>query len=231
MNEVIKVYSHVRSGTHLLMSVMYENFYKGREDLHGEFRKVGHWSHKYDGFSLFKSTETGKYIPWRGLFGRHGFYPVDDKSIVYIYRDGRDVMQSMYNFYPLRSQEDQALSFSEYIKKPMDWWEGPNKKCKPKMTPVEHWYNSVDAWINSKATLVRYEDLVSNPYKVIKEIEEKFELKRKTEDFYLGSKKVGLAPQKAIIGSWREYFSKEDVDYFNSVVPSDFEGLYGVQNV
>src|SRR5690349_243058 len=99
MNEIVKVYSHPRSGTHFLMSLLYRNFFRGRE-LGVSMRPTmaGHWSRQRAGesqsFVLDGKRSTGERfeIPYAELFGSHALQPPESKSrAIYVVRDGRDV--------------------------------------------------------------------------------------------------------------------------------------------
>ena len=89
-NNYIKIYSHPRSGTHFLETFLAKNFYKNEDLSSNGAIHYGHWSNKI-------LLEEGE--PYHKLFGSH-FFPRDskiDKKNIYIYRDGRAVIASIWN--------------------------------------------------------------------------------------------------------------------------------------
>jgi hypothetical protein len=85
----------------------------------------------------------------------HMPYDPDYKKVIYIVRDGRDVMVSAYNYYYSRHQ----ISFLDFLQ--LDIWPG-------------HWHTNVLSWLNNSHQLelliVRYEELLKDPFKQLKNI-------------------------------------------------------------
>jgi len=218
MKEYIKIYSHPRSGTHFLEAFLAKNFYDG-ENLSSEGSiYYGHWSNKI-------LLEDGE--PYHKLFGSH-FFPdkakIAKKSI-YIYRDGRAVIASLWNskFY---NKELEGISFSDYLRKEIDWIGGTGQEGYPKMNIVQHWEKHIEHWINlnNKDILyLRFEDLKNNPTYVYNKICKLFYPIKFYKEIIFGKKnldpikdKVGLKPNAAKINSWEQLFSEEDLDFFYS---------------
>ncbi len=226
MNPVVRVCSHVRSGTHFLLSLLYENYYKERRDLAHRAEQLGHWDNPGTHDALFTGTDSNRFVAWHGLFGGHRFLPPPDTGgTIYVFRDGRDVAASVYRTPHFRGRADGALSFSRFLRKPIDWFEAPDQRAEPEMTLAEHWYRSVSAWLASGAFRVRYEELVADPEGALRRIEAAFGL-RPPARRYTGERPVGLAPGAGGAGGWPRLFEPRDLDFFFSVVPRPFEGLW-----
>ena len=85
----------------------------------------------------------------------HMPYDPEYKKVIYIVRDGRDVMVSTYNYYFSTNQ----ISFLDFLQ--LNIWPGP-------------WYTHVLSWLENAhlidMLLVRYEDLLTDPYEQLKNI-------------------------------------------------------------
>ncbi|PQB03871.1 sulfotransferase domain-containing protein [Aureitalea marina] len=222
MKEHISIYSHPRSGTHFLEAFIARNFYRGQNLSSNGAIYYGHWSNKI----LLESGE-----PYHQLFGSH-FFPEEvkkKKRRIYIYRDGRAVISSIYRskFY---STSWDGISFSEFLRKKIDWYGGLGREAYPDMNIVEHWYHHLNSWMNQPQDdllIIRFEDLKRDPKTVYKSICKKF-FPQEYLKLRLGinkkidpiREKVGLSPNKATITSWQTLFSKEDEEFFISQLPS-----------
>lgn len=219
-NNYIKIYSHPRSGTHFLEAFLAKNFYQNKSLSSEGSIYYGHWSNKL----LLKDGE-----PYHKLFGSH-FFPdktkISKKSI-YIYRDGRAVIASLWNsgFY---NTNWKGISFSEYLRKDIDWIGGTGQEMYPKMNIIQHWEKHIDSWFeitNKNILYLRFEDLKNNPDEVYNKINKFFFPINFYKEKIFGNKtidpinsKVGLKPNAAKINSWRELFSSEDLEFFNSQI-------------
>jgi hypothetical protein len=217
----IKIYSHPRSGTHFLEAFLAKNFYND-ENLSSEGPiYFGHWSNKI-------LLEEGE--PYHKLFGSHFFPDKAEKfsKMIYVYRDGRASIASMWNskFYNI---DWEGITFSEFLRKEIDWLGGPGQKSEPQMNIIQHWYKHTSEWLELKKSnllFIRFEDLKNNPEKVYFQICKKFYplkyIKHKIFKISINpiNYKVGLSPNKATINSWKDLFSKEDLDFFYKQIPS-----------
>mgnify|MGYP001803819922 FL=1 len=108
--EYIKVFSHPRSGTHFLESFVGENFYSGI-DLSRKNVEWGHWKNRQIDKEGFK---YGK------LFGSHlPPYPSlkkIDYPVLYIYRDGRAVAHSLYNYEQFIVPGKEQITFRLFLR-------------------------------------------------------------------------------------------------------------------
>jgi hypothetical protein len=223
--ELVKVYSHPRSGTHFLEAFLAQNFYK-KEDLSIDKITWGHWSNR-------KVKEEGNL--YGKLFGHH-YFPSQSKFKkpgIYIVRDGRAVAYSVWktsNF--LHKDIDSQISFSDFLKMPLDWKGSPSKKSGSILTIFEHWAKHCNEWLElskrEKGLLVIfYEDLVNKPYETYSIIKNfHFKFKRKISDKELDpiTKPTGLLPNEAKIDSWKEEFSNVDQELFLRLI--EYERKY-----
>jgi hypothetical protein len=85
----------------------------------------------------------------------HMPYCTDYQKVIYVVRDGRDVMVSSYNYYYSSNQ----ISFLDFLQ--LDVWPG-------------RWYAHVLSWLKNAhrldLLLIRYEDLLRDPFEQLKNI-------------------------------------------------------------
>jgi hypothetical protein len=90
-----------------------------------------------------------------GFMKSHLPYNPDYKKVIYLVRDGRDVMVSAYNYFFSKL----PLSFLDFLQ--LDIWPG-------------HWHSHVLSWLENThkidLLLVRYEDLLSDTFEQLKNI-------------------------------------------------------------
>lgn len=222
MKDYIKIYSHPRSGTHFLEAFLARNFYKDEDLTSSTDIYFGHWSNR-------KLLEAGE--PYHKLFGSH-FFPNDLKlgnKNIYIYRDGRAVIASLWNtkFY---NKEWDGITFSEFLRKKIDWKGGPGQKYESRYNIVQHWDSHVNEWLKyskkKDILILSFEDLKRNPENCYNTIFKAFFKKH----YYLNifkkksidpiKEKTGISPNSTKIDSWRELFSEEDLEFFYSQISS-----------
>ena len=147
-------------------------------------------------------------------------YTPDYKKVIYIIRDGRDVMVSAYHYYyfPIK------ISFLDFLQ--MDIWPGP-------------WDEHLQSWLDNAhlldLLLIRYEDLLEDPFQQLKNIahfiglntdDEKVDRAVRHSSFTAlkkmeannDSRFSGLPGLKFFrsgkSGQWRQYFGPEHKDVF-----------------
>ncbi|SHE88465.1 Sulfotransferase domain-containing protein [Psychroflexus salarius] len=217
--DLLKVYSHPRSGTHFLEAFLAKNFYQDK-DLSLDQVAWGHWSNR-------KVKEDGN--SYGKLFGHHFFPSIKNfKSPgIYIIRDGRAVAYSIWktpNF--LHKDIDETISFSDFLNTPLDWTGSPSKKTNEKLTIFEHWAKHCDEWIKfseqeKKILIVHYEDLIKNPYKTylkIKRFNFKFKPKLSKSKLNIIKKPTGLLPNKAKVNSWSGQYTESELKLFKEYI-------------
>jgi len=211
---VIKLYSHPRSGTNWVRKTLAEAFWPDA-DLERPGSQTGHWSDRVQ----------IPAAPALALKGGHDFYAGQQKCI-YLVRDGRDVALSYYRTKEFQHEDWRDLSFSEVLRKPLDWRSTPGQRWESgDATIVEHWFQHVKGWEGHKDIYyLRYEDLLTKPGETLHDLGE-----------WLGREPRAM-PDPEPTGpfpssdhrpaKWRDEFSADDLDYFHSIVPEDFWALW-----
>lgn len=216
---LVKVCSHPRSGTHLMEAFIGENFYPGR-DLAVAPVRWGHWSD-------LRVDEAGN--PYGKLFGGHGLpkeHLLRNAKVVYIYRDGRAVAHSVWrtpNF--LSEATKRELTFSEFLRAPLDWCCGPEIRATAPLTIAQHWHQHVDAWVSfarehDNVVVVRFEELMKDPRTVRDQVRQRFFPRlREVPAVVTIDRPVGILPNEGSVDRWRDAFSAEDDAAFRAQLP------------
>ena len=209
-DELVKIYSHPRSGTHFLEAFVGENFYPNY-DLKLDSITWGHWSNR---------LENKKGNPYGKIFGNHLFPPKlnDNSKKIYIKRDGRAVAYSMWKTPNFKHMEYNSISFHDYLKLKIDWFGTPSQKAQTSLTILEHWLKHCREWDayaqeNENTLILSYEDLMNFPYQQYLKIHNKFfsnSFVLDKDEIKIINKPVGLLPNKAKIDAWREVFTEQD---------------------
>jgi bile-salt sulfotransferase len=216
---MLKIFSHPRSGTHFLEAFVAKNFYPNT-DLKVENLEWGHWSNR-----MIKNEN-----PYGKLFGGHGLpkkkIRIRPNPILYIYRDGKAVAYSIWKTPNFLNKEMSKMSFSEFLRTPLDWQGTPGKKTKKGKNIIDHWVDHVQQWHELKGNVVyiSYEKLIDNPEEIYRKILlrcfpyqfKKFFTKQEIDVI---NKPLGLLPNKGTKDGYKEVFSNKDIEYFNSRVP------------
>lgn len=212
---LIKVYSFPRSGTNFLMKSLQSNFFPNI-DLSSSGQS-GHWTNRQ-----FIKNEYGQ------LFGSHTNYipPVSQKSI-YIYRDVRDVVLSIWKSYNFINPKDHKnLTFKQFIHYKLDWVNTPGQKSLPTLNSIEQWNKHTQHWeVNKHENIlfIRYEDLVLNFSETLDTIRKFAKL---SSAQYSKPELVGLSPNKGKVQEWKNYFDDDDLKYLNTIINPNNKFLY-----
>ena len=221
--DLVKVYSHPRSGTHFMEAFIAQNFYTNK-NLKVAPVYWGHWSNR-------EIKKEGN--PYGKLFGHHYATKMNQKTHARIYmrRNCKAVAYSVWKTPNFLNPELQGISFSDFLRTKIDWYGSPSHQAEPKQNIVEHWIQHVNSWqsladVNPNVLIINYEDLVDNPYDQYKKIHHKFFKQQKLltiSELKTITAPVGLLPNKAIKDSWKDVFSDEDNVFFNSIVNQDIK--------
>lgn len=214
--KLLQVYGHPRSGNHLLMRLLALNFYSDIDLATGP-GAVGHWSDRV----------RNQISPDGRLAGGHGL-PVSGYrrgKAIYVYRDGRDVAVSIWRSSHFMNKEWRGVPLSSFLPRKLDWYLIPGRPSEPGMNIVQHWLHHLRAWEGENVCFVRYEDLVLHTDREMDRIAEHFKMEARDE-WEKPDRRVGWFPSGGRIGGWRDHFKERDVEYFLSVVPRGFYGLY-----
>lgn len=165
--------------------------------------------------------------PWPDL---HTAVLLDSKfTLLYIVRDGREVMASLYNFLKESSfrkwdgvQVKIANNFSDFLlgkNKVVDCW-CPNMRLmfeNPALSWARHtlWIElPKHNWFKTAIRYIKFENLVLKPEKTILKISENFNWPLKNKDPIPIRKLVGPTVRKGSIAGWKREFSDMDLEYF-----------------
>jgi hypothetical protein len=207
---LVKVYSHPRSGTHFLEAFLAKNFYKTK-DLSIDKVTWGHWSDR-------RIKADGN--PYGKLFGNHyfGFENQNSTPKIYIYRDGRAVAYSIWKTPNFISKEEAGITFNDFLNKKIDWSGTPARKAEPECTIFQHWAKHVSSWkklakSDENLLMIRYEDLVDDPYSIYQKIHNKFFIEQlilKTNQIDVIKKPLGLLPNKGVKNEWTKHINDQN---------------------
>ena len=215
--KTLKLYSHPRSGTHWTVALLAQVF-EGGVTL-GSVR-TGHWSERL--------TEM---VPNTPIRGRHPFYHDGLKEPrLYLYRDGRDVVLSMWRTKIFQPKTVRGFTFSEFLRWKLDWRRTPGCRAKPQQTITDHWRSHLDSWAKAPNTyFVCYEQLLQDTEAELARIGEFVGLPVLE---YREPGGMGPAPSGDYrVCKWSVIFTEEDLDYFFKIVPHDFWGLWEKESV
>ena len=225
--DLIRVYGHPRAGNNLVCAFLAINFYPSENFV--TFGRVGHWRNRV----LNQRNEYGK------LAGTHLFHhDVKNKVVhpcIYVYRDGRAVALSLWRTKHFQPPEWEELTFSEFLRKPLDWGGSPGNPKGFEQPIAAHWRFHLQSWQNAPEFVdgepavlkVRFENLVLHPDKVRKRIAKWSGLKP-VRGLKLVTEKVGWFPHEGKIDTWREYFADGDLEYFYKLAPRPFWGYHNL---
>jgi len=239
MTKNIIVISHRRSGTHLTIDAIRNNF--------AEYKK-----HKFVTLNEdINNTEFQNYLFDAQIHPRvikthflPNFKLYTDKSIeienyfinahlIYVYRNGLDVMVSLYEYMRGYDADVQKMEFKEFIQT-FNNFDNTNQD----FNRIEFWQQHIKSWQNSEYAknilYVKFEDFQNNYQGVIKTIAEKFELKlpenivdirltkskiknkkiKKLLNFFKGVKTTSVSARKGTSGDFKNYFDEETLELF-----------------
>lgn len=207
------VYSHRRSGTHLLMNYLKMCFGIDARKFHLEPNKETRQQHQVvyiirDG----RDTLTSCYYWWK----------TSGESRVCHIQEAFDTLS--FSDY-LRGIE--VPTFTPHI--------SPNGETNVKSievergmfkTPISFWKQHVLS-AHDKYPVVRYEDLLSDPVETITSLGRAMQLKVRRKPKPI-TKLVGHHPRKGKIGDHKNHFTEEDQTLFNEIA-GDLLGVYGYE--
>lgn len=165
-----------------------------------------------------------------------------DKSskVVYVVRDGRDVLVSLYNYEKSLNQEVRDMNFAEFMRSP-----NPYNVTKPpmKLNRVEYWNHHVQSWLTQDCyatKFVTFDQWKFSFERTLVELGEFLELSPKINSKSMVMKpgqgwlkkilaKIGLSKTTAIqfrggrSQVWKEHFDSEALDYFSTESEKTYE--------
>jgi len=257
-SENIVIVSHRRSGTHLTIDAIQNNFPIYRK----ESEKIGdltlerlHQKHKnsidierlrdeYEsGYNIFKAhlNPDLKYFddPDQQKLIEEIF---ENSKIIYVYRDGRDVLKSLFTYIKTYNKDYNNIPFSEFLRMDntydTDTYEGT-------MNRVQYWEFHVKGWLEKENILaVSFEDFKYRYADTIKIIENYLgreaeknlvHVVRKPMPKYIPSTRLteklfkiikktlfntdysSVSFSKGEVGGYKSIYAVKDVQYFDEI--------------
>ena len=157
---------------------------------------------------------------------------MQNSPTIYVHRDGRDVMVSLYHYMKSFREDFAELSFSDFIRM------NNELDGEPIMSRPAYWAHHVETWLAHPNTIsIAYESLELDYEATVQKMASFLNISLnntlQTVDLHHSKqkktlanrllKKVGLqqakvstavAPRKGKSGDWRNHFSDDDLNYF-----------------
>ncbi len=162
---------------------------------------------------------------------------LDTSKIIYVFRDGRDVLTSLYFYQMGVSPPQPEISFAQFLRSPSAIFDNSAAYAAcgwpSGLTTVQVWARHVSEWLDSGRSLpIGYEEWSADPAATLQKVARYLELpppasvrraafqrpsflarlKRKLTGKQLESSAV--LPRKGVVGDWVNYFSKDDEELF-----------------
>jgi hypothetical protein len=219
----ILVVSHERSGTHFLINSIALNFGYQERQIDLDLTQ---------GFSCARPVQAAAWLArcrgrvFSNVFKAHHARPLllplleplrDEFHIFYIYRDGRDVMTSFWRYlnHLQPGWGPQTRTPGEFMRaRPfggiLQYQNGPGDSM------LSRWISHVDGWRDAGSTvhLIAYEELHRNFAATIQRIGAIIGVAPPENPPRPGLDAYSSIAWRGVIGSWRDYWSREDETYF-----------------
>lgn len=242
------IISHRRSGTHLTIDLVRNNFYNGGDYINLD-KFIDFDKKQFDRIGFETALSDSPKVVKTHLLPNFDLYLDDqediefitnflnDNNLIYIKRDGRDVMVSLFHY--VRNFNKSVLDdFSTFIKMNNEF-DGTEKEY----SRPAFWSYHVDSWANSNYDMqhLTYEMVLDDYKGVLDKVGNRLGVKlvmNKVVDVRMNSSskantllkkvmiKLGLSKKsavgfrKGVAGDYKNYFSDDDLNYFNSQINS-----------
>lgn len=169
------VISHERSGTHVAIDALRNNFpiYKRRFYTNIDRMIDGHWSYCSpeviaDELQLEPSViKTHMFLNTAAFFDEGGPATqlvtslAKDSKLIYVYRDGRDVLGSLHTFWCRAIPGCSAITFSDMLRG--NFTVDVGKPRRGSTNPVSYWRQHTENWIGREDVLaLSFEQFLNN---------------------------------------------------------------------
>lgn len=228
-DDLIRVYGHPRSGNNLLCALLARNFYP---DCDLETRGcIGHWANRLRDQVNHYGKLAGTHMPYdhpRAQIVR---------PCVYVYRDGRAVAYSLWRTKQFQHPDWADLTFSEFLRRPLDWTGSPGNAEPFGGTIIEHWRAHLESWgeitMPSREEIkpiiaIGYEAIILEPCSIIAYIAATYGHDKPGTPSAVPDL-VGYFPHEGRIDAWRDAFTPADLDFIYGLCPPDFWGYWGAE--
>lgn len=251
MTKKVIVVSHRRSGTHLAIDSILNNFRSFRNAPSISSVTLDHLSsisqrdltpkelgRRIDSVpSVLKTHAHGNLLDFFvGDEELKGFVQKSfrEAKLIYVHRDGRDVLVSQYFYERNFNKVAKEQTFSEYLRSPNSF---DVQTYRPEMNRVGYWVFHIDSWIKKRNVLViSYDDLQYDYAAALRKIagfidepleNEIRDIRRDVSSTNTISKlkrliirQIGsvryssVGFRRGMSGDWKNHFSEEDLEYF-----------------
>jgi len=237
----IMVASHRRSGTHLTIDSLINNLVgAGPSFVTLETLLPQHKEHLT--LEEFESKRTANTTP---IIKTHTLPDMEELSgdeqarayaialrensrVIYVLRDGRDVMVSFFEFRRRHTAAFRSVTFDTFLR----------QSYRNDLTPPACWAHHVNAWANTDNVLiVTYENYHNAFESTLSKLSKHVGLPVKNETIDMVISRNADAEKasssvlfrRGLVGDYINYFSKEDLDFFESEAAAGIE-LFDVHN-
>lgn len=133
-------------------------------------------------------------------------------KIVYVVRDGRDVLNSLFYYVSSFSKRKEKLTFTEFLQQ--------NYEKKNKINRVEYWQLHVKSWLDQENNIfmLKYESLAQDFNNAVQQLESYLEIQKNKQIYKPELKRKGssaVSPRKGVVGDYKQNFSEDDLAFFN----------------
>lgn len=238
----ILVASHRRSGTHFLIDSLINNLsgisykYLNLDELLKPKQKNSEFGKNFLNYKKDVIIKTHTLLDFETFsHNKQAFNFIQriilpNVKIIYVIRDGRDVMVSLYNYLIRTGTISNQLSFRDFLESKNNF-----DNIFLDQNRIEFWRNHLKSWLDKPNVLyIKYEDLHNDFKKTLgnialflnkdlNKILERPELK-KYNILLRGLRRIfpglfrstAILPRKGIVGDWRNYFNKECTEIFQN---------------
>ncbi len=236
------IFSHRRSGTHLLIDTLINNFNLSKDYLnldllnkrHQDNISIEHFQRKISERQVFKSHALGNLKDYFDKKVYQDFLSSDilnQSKLIYIYRDGRDVLVSLYTYMQSFNPKIRDIPFSQFIKMENNFdsttYDGEKNR-------IEFWKFHVNSWLAKKDVLfISFVELRYNYNKTVSKLGDYLNLTprqpiksviktdnkplNKIKQLINNVKTTSVCFNDGKSGKHHKFFTKNDYDYFNQI--------------
>lgn len=243
MNKNLIVISHQRSGTHLTIDSIRNNIlvYK-KNDFITLNKKIDEEANQKEFLEAFdKNIRVVKthFLPDFQIYTKDKAIIknlnelFEDSYLVYVYRNGLDVMCSLFEYMKKYDEQVRQMEFRDFLKTNNNFDDTPVNYNR-----MQFWKHHIQSWQNSKYKdkifWIRYEEINSKNQEILQKIADNFGLSlnekyidirlqnyklrnrkiRKIINFFKGAKTTSVSARKGKSGDYKNYFTEETLQWF-----------------
>ena len=148
---------------------------------------------------------------------------VKGERVIYVVRDCRDVMVSMYFYVKQYSKSHQSMSFSDFLREKI------MMRGIGEMNRIEYWKRHVHSWLCTEGVLaISYEELHSDYHLTLTKLKDYLGLRTNEKTISIplrnnsSPKKISssVSPRLGKVGDWKNHFSADDLIFLDKTAGS-----------